>query len=275
MGYRNMGKKLSILCMVVICAFLTAGCSSSKKIIPEEKSAEGVPSQLEQKDRTAAENDPADEAGEVKNEEKSQEKTAYITVDDGPSRNNTVSILDTLKKNGIKATFFVLPKANMDGIYRRIINEGHVLGNHSYSHARCIYGSAEDFEKDLLKAKAFIYEKFDYTTTVFRFPGGTKGRKKSIIQKRAEILKRNGYRYFDWDVSVADTDPNLKNYGDEKAVINLMVKNVGNNTKGKKQLIVLMHDSSGKTCTARALPHIIKELQKQGYIFDVLTNYKE
>ncbi|MCR4434961.1 MAG: polysaccharide deacetylase family protein [Clostridiales bacterium] len=270
-----MKSKINILCIVFACAFLAAGCSLPKKAVPPKKSIDVAPLQTEQRKENTSKNASMNNAENLKSKEKSDEKIAYITVDDGPSRNNTVAILDTLKKDGVKATFFVLPQGNMDDIYKRIISEGHVIGNHSYSHANYLYDSTEDFEKDLLKAKAFIYKKLNYTTTVFRFPGGTKGRKKSIIQKRVSILKKNGYRYFDWDVSVADTDLNLKNYGDEKFIINLMIENVVNNTKGKKRLIVLMHDDSTKTYTAKALPYIIKGLKKQGYTFDVLTNYKE
>jgi peptidoglycan/xylan/chitin deacetylase (PgdA/CDA1 family) len=112
-----------------------------------------------------------------------------------------------------------------------------------------------------------------YTTTVYRFPGGTMGRKKSVVAERAEILKNLGYRYFDWDVSTADTDPNLSKYGSEEKIVNLLANNVIKNTKGKKKLIILMHDSAGKAYTAKALPKIIEGLQKQGYGFDVLTNY--
>ncbi len=202
------------------------------------------------------------------------EKTAYITIDDGPSRNNTTKNLDTLKKYGIKATFFVLPREHLDDIYKRILEEGHVLGNHSSVHDyNYLYSSTANFEKDVIKARDFIYKKLGYTTTVYRFPGGTMGRKKSVVAERTEILKNLGYRYFDWDVSTADTDPNLSKYGSEEKIVNLLANNVIKNTKGKKKLIILMHDSAGKAYTAKALPKIIEGLQKQGYGFDVLTNY--
>lgn len=270
-----MRKLISILCIAFVCIFLAAGRSWSEKNIYQEKSAGEKPLQLEQSNGNIEKKGPIVKAEELKKEETNDGKIAYITIDDGPSRNNTTANLDTLKENDIKATFFVLPKSNLDDIYKRIIDEGHVIGNHSYSHSKHLYASVEDFEKDVLKAKAFIYKKFNYTTTVFRFPGGTMGRKKSIIQKRADILKKYGYRYFDWNVSVADTDPNIKSYGDEKFIINLMINNVVNNTKDRKRLIVLMHDDSTKTYTAKALPSIIKGLKKQGYTFDVLTNYKD
>jgi len=202
------------------------------------------------------------------------QKVAYITIDDGPSRSITPMNLDTLKKYGVKATFFVLPRTGVEDIYKRIIDEGHVIGNHSYSHDYdYLYGSTDNFKKDVLKAKQLIYKKLEYTSTVFRFPGGTMGRSKSNIKARADILSDLGYRYFDWDVSTADTDPNLKKYGNEEQIVNLLANNVIKNAKERKKLIILMHDSAGKLYSAKALPKIIEGLEKQGYVFDVLTNY--
>ncbi len=205
--------------------------------------------------------------------QKKNQKTAYITIDDGPSRNNTPKNLDTLKKYGVKATFFVLPKKHMDDIYKRMINEGHVIGNHSYGHDANWFGSPDNFKKDTLKARDYIFNKFKYTSKVYRFPGGTMGHKKTSIKARTEILSGLRYRYFDWDVSTADTDPNLRKYGNEEYIVNLLANNVINGAKGRDKLIILMHDSSGKTYTAKALPKIIEGLQKKGYVFDVLTNY--
>lgn len=201
-------------------------------------------------------------------------KTAYITIDDGPSRNNTPKNLDTLKKYGVKATFFVLPREGLDDLYKRILEEGHVIGNHSSVHDyNYLYSSASNFRNDVIKAHDFIYKRFQYTPTVYRFPGGTMGRKKSVVTERAEILENLGYRYFDWDVSTADTDPNLSKYGTAEQIADILANNVTENTKGREKLIILMHDSAGKTYTAKALPKIIEGLQKQGYEFDVLTNY--
>jgi peptidoglycan/xylan/chitin deacetylase (PgdA/CDA1 family) len=201
-------------------------------------------------------------------------KTAYITIDDGPSRSNTTKNLDTLKKYGVKATFFVLPHDNLDDVYKRIIEEGNVIGSHGCVHDySLLYGSLEGFEKDVTKARDYIYKKLGYTSTVYRFPGGSMGHKKGVIDPRAELLGELGYRYFDWDVSTADTDPNLKKYGTEEQIVNLLANNVIKGAKGKKKLIILMHDSAGKYYSAKALPKIIEGLKKQGYTFDVLTNY--
>ncbi|HEX2944811.1 MAG TPA: polysaccharide deacetylase family protein [Clostridia bacterium] len=209
-----------------------------------------------------------------KAEDKATVKTAYITIDDGPSRNNTPRNLDTLKKYGVKATFFVLPRGNLDDVYRRIIDEGHVIGNHSTVHDyNNLYGSVSYFRNDVLMAQSYIYDKFQYRMTVYRFPGGTMGRKKAVVDERSEILKELGYKYYNWDVSTADTDPNLAKIGNREQIVNKLADNVIKGAKGRKKLIILMHDSAGKAYSAEALPKIIEGLQEEGYVFDVLTNY--
>jgi peptidoglycan/xylan/chitin deacetylase (PgdA/CDA1 family) len=209
-----------------------------------------------------------------KQEDKADKKIAYITIDDGPSRNNTPKNLDTLRKYGVKATFFVLPRKHLDDIYRRILDEGHVIGNHSYVHDyKYLFGPVDNFRNDVLEAQNFIYERFQYKSTVYRFPGGTMGRSKSEIGERSKILGELGYKYFDWNVTTADTDPNLKKIGNEGQIVDKLANNVINGANGRNKLIILMHDSVGKGYTAKALPKIIEGLQKQGYTFDVLTNY--
>ena len=99
------------------------------------------------------------------------------------------------------------------------------------------------------------------------------GRSKDVIKAREQILANLGYKYYDWNVSMADTDPNLKKYGTEEQIGNLLANNILKNTNGRKKLVILMHDSEGKKYSAKALPIIIEGLKKQGYEFDVLTNY--
>lgn len=195
-------------------------------------------------------------------------KIAYLTFDDGPSRNNTPKNLDALKKYGVKATFFVLPKDGLDDIYNRILDEGHVIGNHSYCHDyRNLYCSLDKFTQDLVRARDFIKERFGYTTTLYRFPGGTIGKNAGIIGERIKVLIKNGYRYFDWNVSAGDAD-----WTGRSRSYDVLVNNVLEGADGKDTIIVLMHDSENKTRTAQALPEIIEGLQKMGFTFDVLTN---
>ena len=197
-------------------------------------------------------------------------KIAYITIDDGPSRNNTPQILDILHEHNIKATFFVLPYTYMDDIYKRIINEGHELANHSYSHKFSDLYDPDDitfFEEDLNLAHDFIVN-LGHIPTLYRFPGGTGGRGDDIINPRVDILEALGYRHFDWNVSTGDTDT-----GPTGQIVETLVNNVILNTRNQRRLIILMHDTADKPTTVLALPIIINELKAMGYEFDSLNNY--
>jgi len=198
-------------------------------------------------------------------------KIAYITIDDGPSQEVTVGILDVLQNEGIKATFFVLPHGGCRDIYQRIIDEGHEIGNHSYSHNYSKLYSSKNiaaFEDDVLLAQEWMFDNFGYLTTSLRFPGGAMGRKSSIVDPRREFLAEHGYRDFDWHVDTGDANTNLK---DKSA--DALTQRVLDNTRDREQLIVLMHDTKSKTTTLEALPMIISGLREQGYTFDIMRNY--
>jgi len=205
----------------------------------------------------------------IKTKEKPK-KTAYITIDDGPSRENTPQILDILKAHKVKATFFVLPHKNVDDIFERIIAEGHELANHSYSHDyKKLYGNNLSlFEEDIVRAREHFEEKFGITTTSFRFPGGAMGKSKKVVEPRKEIIEKLGYRWFDWNSSTGDTDPSPDGKNPE-----ILANNVVENTWDRQKLVVLMHDAADKTATPEALAIIIERLKEQGYRFDIMRNY--
>ena len=208
---------------------------------------------------------------ESEGEEVPSGKVAYLTVDDGPSEAVTVRILDILRDEGIKATFFVLPYEGMDHIYERILSEGHAMGNHSYSHDyRRLYGADEGafFREDILRMEGYLRERFGYETDLFRFPGGSASWSPRTIARRVEILEELGYRHFDWDASTGDTDPSPAGRDPNALVSNVMAR-----TSSRDKLIVLMHDSAGKSATAEALPEMISRLRAEGYGFDTLDNY--
>lgn len=236
--------------------------------LPAEETPEGAP---EPTPEEMLDLNIADEPDNPAPEEAEELKVAYITIDDGPSRENTPAILDLLSEEGIKATFFVLPHTDVDDIYQRIIDEGHELANHSYSHVYNDLYNANDigfFRDDIQKMQDFLLDNFGYEAVSFRFPGGTMGRKKAIIEERAAVLSELGLRYFDWDVSTNDTDTSA-----EGKKVDVLVSNVVENTRDRDKLIILMHDSANKQPTVEALPIIIEKLREQGYTFDILKNY--
>ena len=202
----------------------------------------------------------------------SDKKIAYLTFDDGPYY-LTEQFLDVLDNYGVKGTFFCLRKDASrgfedeeefyDSIYRRIIESGHTLGNHTATHklgSEGVYQSVDYFMEDLLNNRRFIFDRYGYTTTIMRFPGGS-----GTSSKAPEIMTRlenENYCFVDWNVETGDGMRVLDSY--------TSAYNVLNNTEGKPILVVLMHDYSKGTLGA--LPDIIEGLKEQGYIFLPIVN---
>ena len=102
-------------------------------------------------------------------------KSVYLTFDDGPSNSVTPRVLDTLKEENVKATFFVVSERarGREEILRRIADEGHTIGVHSATHKYSeIYASDEALKKDMATCAAFIKKTTGVTPKVYRFPGG-------------------------------------------------------------------------------------------------------
>jgi len=193
-------------------------------------------------------------------------KVAYLTFDDGPERDITPRILDILLAEDIKATFFVLPYQGVDDLYQRIIDEGHELGNHTYTHVyeRLYDRTVDDFRRDVRRAHDFIEENFGYTMTSFRFPGGV-WRAGNGLSNRIDVIQAFGYRHYQWHVDPEDWRRN-KSAED-------ITKDILDNTAGREHVIILMHDYVHSQATLEALPEIIKGLREQGYTFDTAKNF--
>lgn len=194
-------------------------------------------------------------------------KTAYLTFDDGPS-DLTEKILDILKKENIKATFFVIGNESEKGkqMMKRIVNEGHSIGIHTFSHDyKKIYSSIEIYLEDFNQISNLIYETTGVKPDIFRFPGGSKnGFNKSIYNELCNEMIRRGFTYYDWNNSCGDCSSNY-------SVANC-IKNVLNNSSACNRIISLMHDAPAKKYTVEALPKIIQGLKDQGFSFDKITN---
>lgn len=196
---------------------------------------------------------------------------AYLTFDDGPS-DNTERILDILATNNIKATFFVNGRPGRESTYQRIVNEGHKIGNHTYSHDYGeVYSSQEGFFNSVNKLNEYLVSLGIGKPDIIRFPGGSNNTV-SVKYGGAELMDMlineviiNGYDYFDWNVSSGDASKTTE----EKSII---IDNVKKGCAGKSNPVILMHDSSPKTTTAEALQEIIDYLIGQGYSFGTLES---
>lgn len=238
---------------------LKLGAASSSKSNAKSYAKSSAKSKAKLKAKTST---PASNRGKV----------AYLTFDDGPS-NVTPRVLDTLKRHQVKATFFVIGNTTPQGIalYKRIVSEGHAIGNHSFSHNyREIYKSVSAFQRDIDKLNKLLEQTIQYRPDILRFPGGSnntvsyRAGGRYIMNKITSDITERGYQYFDWNVNSTDASPGKRTKADIVASVKKQAANHG-------QIIVLLHDGPGRWSTAEALPEIISYLKSRGYRFEKLN----
>ena len=185
-------------------------------------------------------------------------KKVYLTFDDGPST-STETILEILEEYDVKATFFVVGKEDEYSMemYKKIVDAGHTLGMHSYSHQySVIYQSVEAFAQDIEKQEGLLKTATGEDIRLFRFPGGSSNMVSNIgMQEFIKYLNSEGITYFDWNVSSGDA---TSKYLEADALVQNVVQDVGI----YKNSVVLMHDAADKPNTVEALPKLIEELQE-------------
>ena len=166
-------------------------------------------------------------------------KTVYLTFDDGPS--------DRVGKHAEQRKYLV----------KRIYDEGHTLGIHSYSHVYGeIYKSEKNLIEDINKCNELIKEVTGEYSKIYRFPGGSFGLKENLIQAVTDC----GLRYIDWNASTRDAEI-------LDASPDTLYKYALSTASNSNNVVLLAHDSTTKTATAEALKSIIKEFKKRGYSF--------
>ena len=190
----------------------------------------------------------------------------FLTFDDGPNEPNTSKILDILKEENVKATFFVTGEGP-DYLIQRAYNEGHAIGLHTYTHIYAdVYASVENYYNDLNKISDRVERLIGLKSKIIRFPGGSsntvsRNYSKGIMSFLVKDVKDKGYEYFDWNVDSNDASTNTSANEVYTNTISTLYKTRNN--------IVLFHDN--KTSTANALTDIIKYAKNNGYTFDVIT----
>ena len=188
---------------------------------------------------------------------KGDEHKVYLTFDGGPDE-NTNEILDVLAKYNVKATFFVIGSKSdeMKAVYRRIVDEGHTLGMHSYSNSySTIYSSSDSFEKDVTKLNAYLKKVTGEKSQYYRFPGGSNNEISNVdMSEFIHVLNEKKITYFDWNVSAGDSASDYS--------VQDIVTNVTEGVSKYKTSVVLLHDGDDKSTTVEALGPLIKALQK-------------
>lgn len=202
-------------------------------------------------------------------------KIVFLTFDDGTSKTNTPKVLETLKKEDVKATFFLTGQNIENGgqeakdLVKREFDEGHAIGNHSYTHdVKKLYPGRtldmeafkEDFDKND-KLLQDILGKY-FSTRVIRCPGGYMSWKG--MEPLDKYLDENNMVSIDWSSLNADAEGKRKN---AQELLDFAIKT----SKGKEMVVLLMHDTYGKEETAKALPDIIKYFKDNGYEFRTLS----
>lgn len=184
-------------------------------------------------------------------------RKVYLTFDDGPS-SNTDRILDILAEYDVKATFFVVGKEEEEYqvLYKRIVEEGHTLAMHSYSHKYDeIYQSVDSYAQDLRKLQEFLYDTTGVWCRFCRFPGGSSNTVSMVdMYDLIDYLDEQDITYFDWNVSSGDAS---NSYISPEMIL----RNCMATLPQYQESIILMHDASNKNTTVQALPDLIEQIQ--------------
>ena len=191
----------------------------------------------------------------------SEKKYIYITFDEGYEAGYTEKILDTLKENNVKATFFITAHYlnTNEELVKRMINEGHIVGNHTVNHKSMPDISNEEIKKEVMDLHLAIYEKFGYEMKYIRPPKG------ECSERTISYTNSLGYTTVMWSLAYDDWDENKQgreSYGKEKVLNNL-----------HNGAIILLHSNSKDN--ANILDEIIKKAKEMGYEFKSLDEFEK
>ena len=183
-----------------------------------------------------------------------RKRCVYLTFDDGPVPEVTPQLLDLLREEGVHATFFMVGQKAFEypELKQRVLDEGHVIGNHTYNHLKGTLYPVGTYMENVAKA-----DKVLDGTRLFRPPYGRLGWREKLR------LRRLGYKIILWDVLTHDYD---KNYSAER-IIDIVKRYTRNGS------IINFHDSikSGERMLV-AVREVIHWLKQEGYSIDVLSD---
>lgn len=180
-----------------------------------------------------------------------KKKELFLTFDDGPTPNVSDWVLQELKKYNARATFFCIGKniEKYPELYKKIISEGHTVGNHTYNHFKSSKHNTKDYIDNVAKANGYFE---NMSPKLFRPPYGKLGLLKSFK------IRKMGYKIIMWDVLSADFDNSILN----KECLYNVIKNTN------KGSVIVFHDSEKASEKLRfVLPKILEYYTDKGYEF--------
>lgn len=182
-------------------------------------------------------------------------KNICLTFDEGYENGYTAQILDTLAEKNIKAIFFCTYDYVKDNptLVRRMINEGHIVGNHSYNHYNMTQIDLETASDEITMMHDYVAQMFQYEMKYFRFPEG------AFSEQTIALAADLGYRSVFWSFAYADWDRD--NQPDEAEAYNRITSSVHDGE------IMLLHAVSKSN--ADILGRVIDDIEKEGYTFTI------
>ena len=202
----------------------------------------------------------------IQNLYENEEKVAYLTFDDGPSKFVTPKVLEILKQNNTLANFFVVGKhvEESPDLVKQAYEDGHFIANHGYSHNNSkLYKSKQDFINEILETDKSISKAIgieNYCSHIFRFPNGSMSKIHYHDKKKAiKYLNEIDYTYIDWNSLNNDS---MKKYSNAELLANLKKSSTNKGT-----LVILMHDTGDVNKTYDILEDSINFLKSEGYEF--------
>ena len=181
-----------------------------------------------------------------------------LTYDDGPNDSSTLPLLDVLAKYGVKATFFLIGRhvQSRPAIARRVVEAGHAIGNHTYSHPNLIFTSLQRLRHELNLCERILTDTLGVHARLFRAPFGAKG--PTIMR----TIYKMGFKPIKWSVTCYDWKPTTADRVERHAIRQI---------RGGD--LILMHDGhhhqmgADRSHTVEATERLIRRYQDQGYRF--------
>lgn len=183
----------------------------------------------------------------------SDDKFICLTFDEGYENGYTPAILDTLKEKNVKAVFFVtydFASSNPE-LIERMIDEGHIIGNHSYRHLTMDEISVTQATQEVMYLDKYMKQQHKYRMKLFRFPKG------EFSENTLALVNELGYKSIFWSFAYADWD--TQNQAESTEAFNEITNSFHNGE------IMLLHAVS--STNAEILGDVIDEARAQGYEF--------